>query len=465
MKTRLYFTLTLFIFITFAIVPLSFAQDARPIVKLIYFLPNDRPSQPDIDGKMDKLIKDVQQLYTDQMEAHGFGRKTFLFETDANGKAVVHRVTGRFTDKYYSGLSYTWDIWEEVENRFDMSRNYYFTAIDISSELIDGRVCGRGGAWGSVAGRVLIPASGNCFKTNTAAHEQEDEAGQTLASPLIVEIQDENGQPMQGVTVKFSIEAGTGKLNPTTTKTNADGNAQTTLTLGTPGTSIIRATATGIKTYVQFTATSTAAPNHLATDVNGDKVVDVTDLVLVAADFGAEPVPGALPDTDINDDGKINSEDVILVLEVLEGTTAAPSLDTQQTATSLQQWIAEAKKRNKGDATFQRGIAVLERLLTTLLPKQTALLANYPNPFNPETWIPYQLAKTAEVTLTIYAINGTVVRTLALGYQEAGHYQNRSRAAYWDGKNELGESVASGVYFYTFTAGEFSATRKMLIRK
>ncbi len=295
--------------------------------------------------------------------------------------------------------------------------------------------------------------------------EQEVEAGQTLASPLIVEIQDENGQPMQGVTVKFSIEAGTGKLNPTTTKTDADGKAHTTFTLGTPGTSIIRATVTGIKAYVQFTATTTAVQNRVPTDVNGDGVVDVTDLVLVASDFGAEPVPGALPDTDVNDDGKINSEDVFLVLKVLEETTAAPALDTQQTAMSLQQWIAEAKKHNTGDATFQRGIAVLERLLTTLLPKETALLVNYPNPFNPETWIPYKLAKTAEVTLTIYAINGTVVRTLTLGHQEAGHYQNRSRAAYWDGKNELGEPVASGVYFYTLTAGEFSATRKMLIRK
>ena len=108
---------------------------------------------------------------------------------------------------------------------------------------------------------------------------------------------------------------------------------------------------------------------------------------------------------------------------------------------------------------------MLERLLATLLPKETVLLANYPNPFNPETWVPYQLAKPAEVTLMIYAINGTVVRTLALGHQVAGHYQSRVRAAYWDGRNAQGEKVASGVYFYTLTAGDFTATRKMLIRK
>ena len=92
-------------------------------------------------------------------------------------------------------------------------------------------------------------------------------------------------------------------------------------------------------------------------------------------------------------------------------------------------------------------------------------MANFPNPFNPETWIPYQLAKDAEVTVTIYAPNGQVVRRLALEHQSAGAYQSRSRAAYWDGRNEFGEPVASGVYFYTLTAGDFSATRKMLIRK
>ena len=97
--------------------------------------------------------------------------------------------------------------------------------------------------------------------------------------------------------------------------------------------------------------------------------------------------------------------------------------------------------------------------------RENALGANFPNPFNPETWIPYQLAKDAEVTLHIYSVNGTLVRTLILGHQAAGLYQNRSRAAHWDGKNEFGESVASGVYFYMLTAGDFTATRKMLIRK
>ena len=99
------------------------------------------------------------------------------------------------------------------------------------------------------------------------------------------------------------------------------------------------------------------------------------------------------------------------------------------------------------------------------IPSETALLPNYPNPFNPETWIPYHLAESAEVILTIYSADGRLVQMLALGHQPAGIYENKSRAAYWDGRNSVGERVASGLYFYTLTAGNFAATGKMLIMK
>ena len=90
---------------------------------------------------------------------------------------------------------------------------------------------------------------------------------------------------------------------------------------------------------------------------------------------------------------------------------------------------------------------------------------NYPNPFNPETWIPYTLAQEAHVTIQIYDVLGEVVRELSLGQKSAGTYHDRNRAAYWDGKNDKGEAVASGVYFYYLTAGDFKASRKMLISK
>ena len=107
----------------------------------------------------------------------------------------------------------------------------------------------------------------------------------------------------------------------------------------------------------------------------------------------------------------------------------------------------------------------LPALVAYEIPAQTELLANYPNPFNPETWIPYRLAEDAFVFLTIYDGNGRVIRTLNVGHRVAAAYERRSKAIYWDGKNELGESVASGVYFYSLSAGDFSATRKMVILK
>ncbi len=98
-------------------------------------------------------------------------------------------------------------------------------------------------------------------------------------------------------------------------------------------------------------------------------------------------------------------------------------------------------------------------------PQQNKLLQNYPNPFNPETWIPYQLTEKSHVSISIYDTSGKLIRTLSLGFQSAGFYNSPSRAAYWDGRNAHGEPVASGLYFYMLTAGEFTATRRMLILK
>ena len=113
----------------------------------------------------------------------------------------------------------------------------------------------------------------------------------------------------------------------------------------------------------------------------------------------------------------------------------------------------------------RQGWIQLPALVAYEIPAETALLHNYPNPFNPETWIPYQLAHAADVTLTIYDTQGMLVRQLDLGYQQAGYYTNRTRAAYWDGRNRLGESVGSGVYFYHLSAGDYSTMRKMVILK
>ena len=219
----------------------------------------------------------------------------------------------------------------------------------------------------------------------------------------------------------------------------------------------------------EFIFAITPKKEPLAGDVNKDGQVNIRDLILVSRSFGKDASDN--PQADVNGDGVINIQDLILVAQHFgESTdTAAPAIfamDSEElTPTTVQTWIDQAQVENDGSIAFRQGIENLQRLLASLMPQKTVLLANYPNPFNPETWIPYQLAKPADVSLTIYAANGAVVRTLALGHQAAGIYQSRSRAAYWDGRNSVGESVASGIYFYTLTAGDWTATRKMLILK
>ncbi|MBT5531543.1 T9SS type A sorting domain-containing protein, partial [Candidatus Poribacteria bacterium] len=96
---------------------------------------------------------------------------------------------------------------------------------------------------------------------------------------------------------------------------------------------------------------------------------------------------------------------------------------------------------------------------------ETALFANFPNPFNPETWIPFDLSQAADVTVRIYDIAGRPIRRLDLGWQQPGSYRRRATAAYWDGRNEVGEAASSGVYLYALRAGGHREMRRMIVRK
>ena len=203
-------------------------------------------------------------------------------------------------------------------------------------------------------------------------------------------------------------------------------------------------------------------------DINSDGQVDISDLLLVSNHLG-QTVPAHL-NVDVNADGTVTIADLVQVAQYLGHSqyAAAPTqfdVPPEVTYALVEGWINEARLENDGSLVFEQGIAKLEYLLTLIIPEKTALLANYPNPFNPETWIPYHLANPARVTLTIYAIDGKVVRRLDLGHQAAGYYHSKSRAAHWDGRNTVGERVATGLYFYTLMAGDFAATQKMLILK
>lgn len=226
----------------------------------------------------------------------------------------------------------------------------------------------------------------------------------------------------------------------------------------------------GFENGVVYTTSITAKvkPTVSKWDVNEDGQTNILDLVLVAQRLGRTALANS--QVDVNGDGTVDILDLVIVAQHLGESTgpAAPSFlveDTGLDSEMIQGWIAWAHAENDGSILFQQGIANLQRLLTSFRPKETVLLANYPNPFNPETWIPYQLANACDVEITIYDVKGGVVRRLILGHQNPGHYTSKERAAYWDGRNALGEKVASGLYFYTFAADDFTATQKMLIRK
>ena len=639
-------------------------QNALNTVSLIYFLPRDRDPQPDIDTRLNTLIKSAQQFYANEMEQHGYGSKTFTYKTDASGNAVINYVYSNFTDAYYQKDTYN-KIKNEILKQFDTSRHIYLVAADISSESI-GTACGVAHSswhssdnqlwWRDTGGLFVLPISGQCFNPSIAAHELghtfglvhdfRDDAylmgygtqsrlshcaaewlsvhrfftnkisfnenttlemrsqhggrfqfqitdpdglhqaqllipatmsdpspgtklhsckalnGKTSSivtfvvnglsdasndkvtlqiidvhgniaerqfsiqtvvdsSPTIVSVMPAsveappiseqltlslnitNGVAVAGyqATLQFDNEAlqyitsengdylaDNAFFSPSLVNGNAvlllstvlsgesdgDGTLATltfevighktsTLTLS----EVILSDSEGniFSPQVENGEVVELEPTQIVGDVNRDGVVNITDLVLVTKSMGQT----GQTDADINNDGVVNIADLVLVAGKIGTDGSAPLAEPQAlelpTAADVQLWLTQAQHAGLTDAIAQRGIQVLEQLLTMLLPKETALLPNYPNPFNPETWLPYQLAKPAQVTVRIYSIEGQLVRVLVLGHQPAGIYASRDHAAYWDGKNEVGEPVASGVYFYTLIADDFTASRRMLIWK
>ena len=534
--------LTCLFVMVIALLQLALAsQAAQPEVGIIYFRPNDRNAATDIDSKIDTLIKAAQTAYSNEMNADGYGEKTFKYAKNSDDTAKVNHVTGDYDDAHYLTAG-GWDIWAEITTAgFDQSQNIYIAFLDFSSGKDAGGWCGTGGDYldGSLGGVVNMAISSGCFDgdhgTAVLVHElghafglrhdyreypdydinlvEEDPmvssacatkwldghpyfnnytttpAGSTtitMSDPSIsgsdvsvtFTITDDDGLHQAhffettyasygsfGDLSLLACDALSGTSDTATFTTSALTSATTSVSIRVMD-SLGRTTEQLFSVNLSGLAGSAPSLTRRSADVNGDGILNIRDLVAVSTQLGQQGPNGA----DVNRDGRVDIVDLVLRSGAI-GRDAVASFawyrdpESIFTHADVQQWLHEARQVNLANPAFQRGILVLEQLLAILTPKETVLLPNYPNPFNPETWIPYQLAKPAEVTVSIYAVDGKLVRTLELGHQSVGTYQSRSRAAYWDGKNELGESVASGVYFYTLTSGDFAATRKMLIRK
>ncbi len=431
-------------------------QYERELVRLIYFCPNDRLPQQSIDTQLDTLIRDTQYFYTQRMHEHG--GKTFAFETDPVGNARVHHITGKFDDAYYHEDTYH-KVIEEVTEQFDTSTNAYLIAVDISTEFInDAGTCGIGGggwrahdneAWlRTFGGTAVIPASGVCFGVEIAAHELGHVFG------LQHDFRDDTYLMAYGTQERLSrcaaewlavhrffnndptffddaatLEMRSSRVSDANTRqlqfelTDPDGLHQ-------------------VQLLIPATATDPAPGEKLQScrSLNGtSQSVGFTVTGLAAA-------PGTQVTLQIIDTrGNITKEQFPIILEEGVVNASPVAVDTIP------------------DPTLTPGATTM--LNASIVPTQTHLLPNYPNPFNPETWIPYHLSESTNVLVSIYAVDGKLVRSLEIGDISAGIYQSKSRAIYWDGRNEVGDPVASGVYFYTLTAGDFTATRKMLIKK
>ena len=207
-------------------------------------------------------------------------------------------------------------------------------------------------------------------------------------------------------------------------------------------------------------------------DVNGDDMVNIFDLVIAAGQFG-QAGTGLMGD--VNGDNSVNIFDLVMVAGNFGKTAAAPMLLADPISARQLSDLAHGSDPHR----LQQAVTALEQQLDSQIavqalkqvlsvmqkPEKTQLRQNYPNPFNPETWVPFELAQDTGVTIEVYGFDGQLVRKLDLGHLSAGLYLSQDRAAYWDGKSELGESVASGIYFVQFTTDDQTQTRRLVILK
>ena len=279
---------------------------------------------------------------------------------------------------------------------------------------------------------------------------------------ISVTLLDARGSPIAGKKVVIRSD---GKVTITVPPlTDSEGKTVAKISSILPKTVMLTASVKGNplldKPVVHFTvdgvqnATSSNQIIILALDVNKDDEIDVLDLVQVASMFG-RVTQGLMED--VNRDGIVNIFDLMqIALNLGQNVFASPSIFDQQfdVIKSLNQDAIRSSVIALKGLADSRTIYAIEILETLLVPLRTQLRQNYPNPFNPETWIPYDLAGDASVTIEVYDITGHIVKRFDLGHQIAGRYRDRAKALFWNGRSENGERVASGIYYIKFIADE-----------
>ena len=513
--------------------------EQRAMVRLIHFSPKgylDEWGGEDwvaerMAKRIDSVISDSQLLFAEQMESYGHGRKTFTYETDATGKALVRKVIGQFEDAHYHE-----DPWGKIAQEIGPPDEKHVDVVFVHGTGYGGGLAVGAGAftWGGVGGGRAVIHERGAWDFAYTAHEMGHAFGldhdfrhtsperwvydhhimsygsqhpkklskcaaewldvhpifndnnQTgFNEPMTIDMVTAIEENSPQVTLYFKIDDADG-LHHAMLLGQSDhhlardflelrgcqalsGERQTIkfvarYPMTRPGTR--EATLRVIDAHGRFEQrTFPIKPKYVNADVNGDGTVNILDLVAAATSLGQT---GQNP-ADVNGDGAVDLLDLVLIAGAFANIPAAPSLKSETfamlTAAEVEDWLAQAQQMTLTDPAHLRGIAVLKQLFAALTPTETVLLPNYPNPFNPETWIPYELAAASDVRIAIFDVHGAIVRRLDLGHQRAGYYAGKDRAAYWDGRNGFGERVASGHYFYTLTTSGFSATRKMLIEK
>ena len=383
-----------------------------------------------------------------------------LYWTNARGRIQRANLDGSGIQNVVQDLSGPTDI--VVSNGF-----IYWTEggnsirrVNVSGQKIVGDVAANLGTVGGLAvggGKVYwteqTGASGGSVNGANLDGTNLETLATLLSAPMGISV-DTAGSKLYWTNARGRVQ-----------RANLNGSGITNVVegLGSPGEIVISNSISETLAGAPLTPPVSYAPY----DVNKDGAVDNTDAGLVIDALGTRNAR-----YDVNGDGTANFLDVVLVFDNRDDNVAgAPTIVGNLKLSAAKIDVIEEQidlliATNDRSPAAMRTLVYLQQLLATeTRPERTQLFANYPNPFNPETWIPYELATDTHVRITIYNTQGVVIRTLQFGHQSAGYYTGRDRAAYWDGRNALGEQVASGLYFYQLETDEMSSMRKMVILK